>query len=61
VSRRGRTVAGTSARKNRTARRQAREVLDRERRLGKVDAPAEVVAPERLAETARRLREEGST
>jgi hypothetical protein len=61
VSRRGRTVAGTSAKKNRVLRRQRRAEEDRVRRLGPVQEPDALVAPERLEEVARRLREEGSS
>jgi hypothetical protein len=53
---RGRTVAGTSAKKQRTIRRQSR--LDAQRtREGRMVAPEDVTAANDLEEVARRLRD----
>jgi hypothetical protein len=60
VSRRGHTVAGTSAKKNRVLRRRRRIEDDRVRQLGPVEEPDVLVAPERLEEVARRRREEAA-
>lgn len=59
VSRRGRTVAGTSAKKNRVIRRQAR--LDAQRKCeGRITAPKTTTPPDDIVERARRLREEAT-
>ncbi len=55
MSRRGRTVAGTSAKRNRTARRRARQEEARHREGG-ITPPATVMSPEELVEAARAAR-----
>jgi hypothetical protein len=60
VSRRGRTVAGTSAHKNRTARRQARKQAALGHHEGEFEAPKSTVPAEQLEEIARQRREEAS-
>jgi hypothetical protein len=57
MSRRGRVVPGTSAKKNRLERRHARREADQLHRAG-ITPPATVVPPDDLAEVARRYREQ---